>query len=222
MPRLVGGALRLASCALLFSLVPSAPTAAQELGVMMVRASSPNPELPDPQGIGLFAQFEARSGFGFRMMYVRTSNDTDKPGIVCQVYSPRIDCDTEGVATSAGVGSFRAEATRVLPLGDRLRVDVSAGATFNSLDVTATGVSGRPADTAVPSSGNLGALGTVGLAITPLPALPLTLRAMGSLHWIKFNGCESQDDPTSGYDPFCGTDRFREIQIGLTYRVPRR
>lgn len=188
---------------------------------MMVRASSPNPELPEPQGTGVFAQFEAPSGFGFRMMYVRTSNDTDKPGIVCQVYSPRIDCAIEGVQTSASVGSFRAEGMRALPLGDRLRVDVSAGATFNSLRVTATGETGRPADTAVPSSGNLGLLGTVGLAVTPVPSVPLTLRAMGALHWIKFNGCESQNDPTSGYDPFCGTDRFREIQIGLTYRIPR-
>lgn len=189
---------------------------------MMVRASSTNPELPDPQGIGLFAQFEARSGFGFRMMYVRTSNDTDKPGIVCQVYSPRIGCITEGVVTSAGVGSFRAEGTRAVPLGERLQVDISAGATFNSLSVEATGISGRPADTGVPSSGHIGGLGSVGLAVTPLPSVPLTLRAMGSLHWIRFNGCESPDDPTSGYAPFCGTDRFREIQVGVTYKVPRR
>lgn len=187
---------------------------------MAVWASSTNAELPRPQGFGVFGQAEAL-GVGYRLTYLRYSDSTSKPGIVCQVYSPRIDCTTEGVDTSVRVGSARVEVLKLVPLGERIQLGVGGGASFNSLLVTATGESGRMADTGTPSSGNLGGLGTMSLALTPVASVPLTLRATGSLHWVRFNGCESPDDPTSGYAPFCGTDRFREIHVGLSYRVPR-
>ncbi len=188
---------------------------------MGVWASSSNAELPRPQGFGAFAQLDV-TGLGFRLSYTRYSDATSKPGVVCRVYSPRIDCMTEGVDTSVRQGSFRMEVLKLMPLGERVRLGVGGGASFNSLSLTATGESGRLADTSAPSTGQIGGLGTMGLALTPLPSLPLTLRVMYSLHWVRFKGCDDPDDPTSGYAPFCGTDRFRELQVGASFLVPRR
>ena len=199
--------------------VPSG-AAAQTLGATAVWGSSPNAELPHPQGLGLFAQVDA-AGFGFRLSYLRYSDSTRKLGTVCRVYSPRIECGLEDVDTSARLGGLRADILKTVALGELVQLGEGGGMSFNSLTATSTGDSGRPADLLMPKTGQIGRQATASLSVTPVPGVPFALVASYSLHWVKFRGCASVEDRTSGYAPFCGTDRFREVRVGGSVTIPR-
>lgn len=193
---------------------------AQELGLVAVRATSDNVELPDPHGFGAFAEFDF-APWGLRVTYVRYGDDTQKDGVVCQVYSPRIGCHTEWVATSAHLSGLRLMAVRAVRIGDRFEVSGSGGLSFNQLGVTSTGVSGWRADLHMPNAGQIGYVGTASVAFTPVRDLPVRLVGGASGHWVRFRGCVSTEDKTSGYAPFCGWNRFTEIQLGVSAMIPR-
>ncbi len=88
---------------------------------------------------------------------------------------------------------------------------------FNSLWASADGISGRRADLHLPNDGQLGYLGRVSVDLAPLPRLPLRLVGSYAVHWVRFRGCVDPTDPTSGYAPFCGNERFREVALGLSW-----
>lgn len=197
-----------------------AGAAAQQLGALAVWATSPNAELPHPQGVGAFAQVDA-AGLGFRLSYLRYSDATQKQGVVCQVYSPRIGCGVEGVDTSARLGGLRVDVLKNLDLGDMVQLGAGGGVSFNSVNSAATGESGRRADLLVPNAGQIGRQATLVLSVAPFRGVPVRLVGSYALHWVRFKGCASAEDATSGYAPFCGTERFREIQVGASFLIPR-
>lgn len=194
---------------------------AQELGLVAVRATSDNVELPKPDGFGAFAEFDF-APWRLRVTYVRYGDDTQKDGAVCQVYSPRIGCRTEWVATSAHLSGLRLTVVRALRLADRLEVSAGGGLSFNQLAATSTGESGRRADLHMPNSGQIGYVGTASAALMPIPGVPVRVVGGASGHWVRFRGCVSAEDRTSGYAPFCGWNRFTEVQLGVSVVVPRR
>jgi hypothetical protein len=102
-----------------------------------------------------------------------------------------------------------------------VEIGVGGGLSFNSLTVDARGESGFRADLHMPSTGQIGYLGSTSLAFSPMPSVPVRLVAGVTGHWVKFRGCVSAEDKTSGYAPFCGWDRFTEVQAGLSVTVPR-
>jgi len=197
------------------------PVRAQELGLLAVHASSDNVELPSPDGFGAFAEFDF-SPLRLRLTYLRYADDTRKSGVVCQVYSPRIGCHTEGVATSARLSGLRMTLMRGFRVGDLLEVSGGGGLSFNQLSVTSTGESGWRADLLMPNSGQIGYVGSASAALTPIRGVPVKLVGGASGHWVRFRGCASAEDRTSGYAPFCGWDRFTEVQLGVSVVVPRR
>jgi hypothetical protein len=196
------------------------PLGAQDLGLLGVGVASENLELPDPQGFGVFVQLRSAPWI-FRVSYLRYSDETRKTGTVCRVYSPRIGCRTEGVATSARMGGLRAVAERPLRVGRSLELGVGGGLSFNSLTVDARGESGLRADLYMPKTGQIGYLGSTSFALTPASSLPVRLVAGITGHWVKFRGCVSAEDKTSGYAPFCGWNRFTEVHAGVSVTVPR-
>jgi hypothetical protein len=197
------------------------PLGAQELGLVAVAARSGNAELPDPYGLGAFAQFRGASWL-FRLSLVRYGDDTDKAGTVCQVYSPRIGCHVEKVSTSARMGGLRLTAMRGLKVRHLLDLGVGGGLSFNQLTAEAKGESGFRADLQTPNTGQIGYLGITSIALTPIPSVPVKLVAGLTGHWVRFRGCASAEDKTSGYAPFCGWNRFTEVQAGLSVTVPRK
>jgi len=138
------------------------------------------------------------------------------------VYSPRIGCVTEGVDTSARMGGLRLDVLKTLDLGGVAQLGAGGGVSFNSLTTTTTGDSGRAADLHLPNTGQIGRQATLALTLAPVPGIPLRLVGSYALHWVSFKGCVDPSDPTSGYAPFCGTDRFREIQVGASFLIPGR
>lgn len=213
--------LRLVVTVVLLAGAGALPAASQELGLSAVISHSGNVELPEPLGFGASVHFDLGAWVA-GLSYLRYSDETRKNGIVCQVYSPRIGCRTEEVHTSARLGGLRGTIQRVLRVGDRIEFRAGGGLSFNQLVVTSQGVSGFRGDLHMPNTGQIGYLGVASLRVKPLPAVPLNLWAGTSGHWIEFKGCVDPTDKTSGYAPFCGWDRFTEIQVGLSVIVPRR
>jgi len=195
-------------------------TPAQELGLVAVAARSGNAELPDPFGQGAFAQIGGGS-WSFRLALIRYGDATEKPGTVCQVYSPRIGCHGEEVSTSVRMGGLRGTAMRAVKVGTMASLEVGGGLSFNQLSAEARGESGSRADLQLSHTGQIGYLGVASLALTPVPSVPVKLVAGIAGHWVKFRGCASAEDKTSGYAPFCGWDRFTEIHAGISVTIPR-
>jgi hypothetical protein len=192
------------------------PLRAQELALLLVDATSPNADLPEPTGFSVGGSLEHRSWL-LGAAFVRYTDETLKPGVVCRVYSPRIDCVPEAVRTSTAMGGLRLSAQRTVHLGERLRIGIGGGVSFNAVSATANGQSGRRADLYFPNAGQLGYLGLLSLDVAPLPRLPLRVRGTYGSHWVRFGGCADPDDPTASVNaPFCGGDRFQEWMIGLS------
>ena len=105
---------------------------------------------------------------------------------MCEVYSPRIGCVTEGVDTSARLGGLRVDVLKTLALGDRVRFGAGAGFSFNSLTSKTTGDSGRAADLHLPNTGQIGRQATFTVSVAPVPAIPLRIVGTYSLHWVHF------------------------------------
>lgn len=207
---------------LLADLLAASPLAGQTLGAEKVWAGSPNPELPDPRGWGVLAEMEVPGDWLLGLSYARYEDATYKTGVVCQVYSPRIGCGTEGVTSSARMGGLRATAQRTVHLGDVLRLGAGGGLSFSSVNMSSIGDSGRRADLHMPRTGQIGYLVTGSVRVTPLPAVPLHLVGVWSSHWVDYRGCSDPEDPNSGYAPFCGADRFDEIHVGVSVTLPGR
>ena len=187
---------------------------------MAVRATSGNPELPHAGGYGAFVQLEL-GGWEGRVTLLRYDDRTEKRGTVCQVYAPRMGCVIEGVSTSARLSGARLMLMRSLGLGGSVRLGAGAGVSFNSLDASSVGESGRVADLYQPNTGQIGYLGAASVWISPVASVPVRLVGSASGHWIRFNGCTDPEDRTSGYAPFCGWDRFLEVQLGASVLIPR-
>ncbi len=203
--------------------VPTArPVRAQEVALLFVHAASPNAELSAPTGFGLAGTVEVRSWL-LQAAFARYTDETFKPGVVCRVYSPRIDCGPEEVETSTALGGLRLEVMRAWHPAQALRVGVGGGVSFSALSATADGVSGRRADIHLPNAGQLGVLGLVSVDVAPLPGLPLRLRGSYAAHLVRFRGCVDPEDPTASSNvPFCGDQRFDELSAGMTWVLPRR
>lgn len=195
------------------------PAPGQELAARAVHASSPNPELPGPDGFGLSGQV-ASGDWLFRIDFTRYAQETVKAGTVCRVYSPRVDCGTEEVSTSASMSGLRLGVLRTVGVGSAVRVGVGGGLSLSALSTSAWGVSGRRADLSAPRTAQPGYLGMLSVDVAPLRGVPLRVVATATAHWVRFEGCADPTEETSGYAPFCGTDRFRELAVGLSWELP--
>lgn len=194
------------------------PTAAQELGLAAVWARSDNTELPSPFGFGAEARFGSGS-WQPQLSLVRYAQETVKDGKVCQ--APGFGCKIETLSTSARFTGLRLEVVRTLRLGDPLEIRLGGGLSMNQVSVTSRGPSGWAASLHLPNTGQVGALGSASVAVTPFKRIPLALLGGMTGHWVRWNGCVDPADPTRGVAPFCGWGRFTEVRLGASVTLPR-
>lgn len=193
----------------------AAPSAAQEFAAYGVQATSTSVEFPSPRGVGASVTKEIHDDWLLRLAYVRMYDDTDKPGAVCIVYSPRIGCYTEEVSTTDSFSGLRFGIMRAVSYANLVRVSGGIGISLSSIHVNAQGVSGRRADLELPLTGEIGYLAMFHVSVSPVPGFPLRVTAGLQRHWVHFEACS---DPPM-YAPFCGVDTFREAEVGLAYRI---
>lgn len=195
-------------------LLSAVPAAAQEFSAFGVIASTDNVEFPSPVGGGASIGWEFGGAWLFRLSYLRTYDSTDKEGAVCIVYSPRIGCHTEEVHTSDSFSGLRFGIMRTVHVADIVRVGAGLGVSLNAIDINARGVSGQRADMERPLTAMDGFLAMLHVTVSPVPGLPLGLTAGAQQHWVRFNSCSEEI-----YDPFCSPSSFREVEVGLVYRI---
>jgi hypothetical protein len=160
------------------------------------------------------AEMSVRPGWDFWISIHRVSDATDKEGLVCQHYSPHIGCRNEPTHTSLSLSGLRLGALRPIPLDDRIIIRVGGGGSFNVLDGRATGDSGLRADLLIPKGGQIGAFVALLVELAPIPSLPVSLEGGLQIHWVDFSSCSGEVPPQ--YDPFCKSEAFREIHVGLS------
>ena len=195
------------------------PLESQELGAFFSMVSSDQVELPNPTGFGAFAQLEVPGPWLARLSLHRFSDGTRKMGTVCRNYSARIDCHPEMTDTSVTMSGLRGAFMRAFHLGGLARVGAGVGVSFNQVSAEATGEAGGPADLLAPNTGQLGVLVLFSAAVNPVPGVPVRITGTLTGHWVKFRSCSSNDPPE--YAPFCGTNAFKDVEMGLSYTFPR-
>jgi hypothetical protein len=205
---------------LLFAVTWPSPVASQqlfhELGAFATWASSDHPELPGPSGFGAAANWEFAEMFMARLAYHRLSEDTRKEGTVCDQYSQRINCRGELTETSSTLSGLRTTVMVVPPLGEQIRLGLGGGLSFNSLAAETVGVeSGLPADLLAPNAGIIGFTALLSAAVMPVTAVPVKLMGSFGVHWVNFSTCSGEDPPP--YEPYCGMEAFKEIEVGVSY-----
>ncbi len=193
---------------------------AQEVGFSLVRGESDHVEFPSPDGFRASVLIGLTSSFTVRLGLTRITDETTKVGTVCQVYSPRIECNPEMTNTSISLSGLRGGLMWTHWFGDYIRVGVGGGGSFNQVSVEATGVSGQRADFLDPAGGQLGAFGRISAAVAPYPAIPFRITGGLAAHWVNFHVCSGEDPPQ--YDPLCDPTTFREVEVGISYSFPRR
>ena len=188
----------------------------QELGVFWTRASSDHPELPGPSGFGAASTWEFAEMFMARLSFHKLSEDTRKEGTVCDQYSQRINCRGELTETATTLSGLRATLMVAPDLGEKLRLGLGGGLSFNSLAAEAVGVeSGLEADLLAPNAGIIGFAALLTAAVTPVSRVPVSFTGSFGLHWVNFSTCSGEDSPP--YEPYCGMDAFKEVELGLAY-----
>lgn len=188
----------------------------QELGGFAVVMSSDHPELPGPKGFGLASVWEFGGNFMARVSFHRASDDTRKEGIVCDQYSQRINCRPEITQTSVSLAGLRGTVMVKVPVGRMVRLGAGGGLSFNHISAEAVGtVSNLEADLLAPNAGIIGYNTLLSAALRPVASVPLQLTGGFGIHWVDFNTCSGNDPPQ--YDPFCGMQPFREIELGLSF-----
>jgi len=197
-------------------LLAQQPSLFQEMGVFAISATSDHRELPSPTGFGGNASWEFAGSLMAQLSYRRVSDDTRKEGVVCDQYSQRINCRPEMTDTSVRFSGLRGSLMWVLPLGDQVRLGAGGGLSFNHVSTETVGMeSGLSADLLAPNAGIIGYAALISAAVRPLSKVPVRLVGGFGVHWVSFNTCSANEPPQ--YDPYCGMDSFREIELGLSY-----
>lgn len=191
------------------------PQLFQELGIFYSASTTDNVELPSPMGFGAFARWEFAGGWLFRLSYHRSYESTAKDGIVCDQYSQRINCRMEPTKTDVTLSGVRGQISRALRLGRIAEIGLGGGVSFNHVNPEAFDLTGWPADMLVPNTGQIGYLAAVSATLALPLGIPILVVGGFTHHWINFNGCSGEDPPQ--YDPFCGWEPMREIEVGLSY-----
>jgi hypothetical protein len=219
MKRLVLSFLLVISGLLLTGPTPLAsqqPSLFQELGGFAILAKSNHVELPSPKGWGAGSSWEFGGSLMARLSYHTVSDETRKKGVVCDQYSQRINCRWEVTQTSVDLSGLRGILMWALPLGDQVRLGAGGGLSFNHVTTETVGIeSGLEADLLAPNAGIIGFTTLISAAVTPLSSFPLSLVGSFGVHWVNFKTCSANDPPQ--YDPYCGRESFREIELGLSY-----
>lgn len=205
--------LAAALTAAVFSHVPDA--AAQQVRVYAVGATSDQPAFEEAGGVGASFVADLSERIGAELGLSEISHARTRPGETCNSFEPEINCLPDTVEDDLTLWTLRAAAGPVLDALDVLRVQALAGFSMNVVRGESEPESSRESDLQVPRTGHVGGLLGARIELQPLERVPLALNAAASSHWISFDGCLS--NPIY-YTPFCGVDRFTELQAGLSVR----
>ncbi|MCG6987840.1 MAG: hypothetical protein LJF06_06635 [Gemmatimonadetes bacterium] len=197
------------------------PARSQEFEAGYVWAASHNAEFPTARGgeiQGLLSL--GRNTWQVQLGLYRIWARTQRESVVCRYYTPPVSCQTEETRDRVRLAGFRAGIVRSVLAKSHAEVKLGAGLSLSSVTVlSSTGlVSHREGDVYPTSGANAGVFGLLTLDVTPVPRAGLGIRLGVLAHWVDFGSCS---ETYHRYDPFCSPATFREVQVGVSYSLPR-
>jgi hypothetical protein len=203
-----------ASCAL------AGPARAQEAQLFATTLTSSHPMLDASTGGGMLLSVDLTNWVAIGGMVSRVRGATTRDGTICVRIQPRLTgCQPGRVRDDVTISALRIGVYPAVELVSGLRAGIGAGVAISELHATSRGETAPLlGDLYVPPSAQLGGFARFELNYVPWPRVPLGIVLTGVGNWINFDGCRTE---SNYHDAFCGTERFGELQAGVSYRLRR-
>lgn len=196
----------------------AAATAAQEVELYMLRATSDAAAFATPGGWGLAGRFSLLDWLDLQVSFSRRADVTHEETEVCTLWQPRWQCSREAVEVESKLSEASVIVLPHLLDTDYLTLSIGGGATLNELRSSGYGTSGRPLPINIPGGSQVGFAGTVDVGLRPSRWSRFVLHASARLHHVDLDGCLHGEE-TPKVERFCGFYTFRELRVGLGFRV---
>jgi len=202
------------------AMVALSPEAAegQEFGFFLSQGEVAHQEFVDPSGFGAYLVLDALPNLRFRGAFTHYDASARRTGEVCIHFDPRYDCSMENLRSTSELEGVSLAVIPHFRPAEWVELGVGGGASFMHLGLEVEGETDRFVNIFKPTGGQTGAFVMGHLKFTPLARFPIVFTIQYQSQWVHFSGC-SPDETT--YDPYCGTTRMKELQVGLGYWAGR-
>lgn len=203
---------------LLITVCCAAGVQAQEVSVFSVHSSSSQPVLSESAGFGLSAAIEASRWLRVEGSFTTVSRDSRRAARVCGSYIPPGNCGEEQLSEEYGLRSYRLAYTPQIYSGGVVDVVLKGGLSMSQIVSDSRTESLRKTNLQHTRTGQDGRFVGAQVSVRPIRRLPFAVQVGGVSHWVSFDGCQEHDFQ---YAPFCGIDRFDQLQVGAAFLLRR-
>jgi hypothetical protein len=191
---------------------------AQEVSVFSVLSTSSQPALAESAGFGISGVVARSRWVRVEGSFTTVSRDSRRAALVCASYIPVANCEDEQLTEEYGLRSYRLAYAPLVYGGRAVGLALKAGLSISQVVTDSRTESPRMSNLQHTRTGQEGRFLGAQLGIRPLRRLPLSIELAGVSQWVSFDGCQEH---ALQYAPFCGVDRFDQLQIGVSYQLGR-
>lgn len=150
--------------------------------------------------------------------FTTVGRGSERSALVCASYIPRGNCQTELLTEHYRVRSFRLAYAPMVVSRGTFGLALKAGVSISQIVSDSQPESARMSNLQHPRTGQDGRFLGAQLSIVPLGRVPVSINIGAVSQWVDFTGCQEYDFQ---FAPFCGVDRFDELQIGAAVLLGR-
>ena len=196
----------------------ASPAPAQELRIFGVQAGSSQPMLTDAGGFGVSGVIAPSPWLRIEGAFTTVGQGSERNALVCASYIPRGNCQTELLTEHYRVRSFRLAYAPMIVSREMFGVALKAGLSISQIVSESRPESARKTNLQHPRTGQDGGFLGAQISLVPLGRVPVSINVGANSQWVRFTGCQEYDFQ---FAPFCGIDRFDEIQVGAAVLLGR-
>lgn len=197
----------------------TAPSAqAQELRLFGVHGGSSQPTLADAAGFGVSGVIAPSPWVRMEGGFTTVGQGSQRSALVCASYIPRGNCQTEVLTEHYRVRSFRLAYAPMVFSRETFGIALKAGLSISQIVSDSQPESARKSNLQHPRTGQDGRFLGAQVSFVPLGRVPVSINVGAVRQWVDFTGCQEYDFQ---FAPFCGVDRFDELQVGAAVLLGR-
>lgn len=191
---------------------------AQELRIYGVQAGSSQQTLSDAGGFGISGVIAPSPWLRVEGGFITVGRGSERSAIVCASYIPRGNCRTELLTEHYTVRSFRLAYAPMVLSREMFGLALKAGLSISQIVSDSRPETERMSNLQHPRTGQDGRFLGAQLSFVPVRRLPVSVNVGAISQWVDFTGCQEYDFQ---FAPFCGVDRFDELQVGAAVLLGR-